>query len=331
MSEKLKLAIRLSAETKQAVRAFVDLKEKSRDTGRALEKTQEELKALNGLIKATGGQDPRLAKQFEAARNRARQLKTAWQGQQVALEQSRRSLSAMGISTANLSASVRRVSRAWVEAQARLHRAAKQGQAKDILGLKPDQNKREIQRTIAALNRLKRAGRASMADIARATDAARKRIKNLQMATDQAAKSQSILGRHLKYVATALGGMGVMRSARGIYRLADAHVELNNRLRLVTHSEGNLAETRRRLYEISQITRTQIGANVALYSKFAMATQKTGHSQADLLKVACSRFAHNTIRVIRGLTKARPHQLAIPRPSRYLACHASRNRHLRHP
>ena len=85
-----------------------------------------------------------------------------------------------------------------------------------------------------------------MADIGRATDAARKRIKNLQMATDKAANSQSILGRHLKYVVTALGGINLARGVRGTYRLADAYVELNNRLRLVTHSEANLAETRRR-------------------------------------------------------------------------------------
>ena len=37
----------------------------------------------------------------------------------MALEQSRRSLSAMDIATANLSASVRRVSRAWSEAEAK--------------------------------------------------------------------------------------------------------------------------------------------------------------------------------------------------------------------
>ena len=120
MSEKLKLAIRLSADTKAAIRAFADLKEKSRDTRQALKQTQAELKGLADRIKAAGGKDARLAAQFALARNKARELKTAWQGQQVALEQSRRSLSAMGISTANLSASVRRVSRAWVEAQAEI-------------------------------------------------------------------------------------------------------------------------------------------------------------------------------------------------------------------
>ena len=111
MSEKLKLAIRLSAETKQAVRAFISLKEKSLATRLALKQTQAELKGLAARIQATGGKDARLAAQFEMARNRARELKRAWQGQQMALEQSRRSLSAMDISTANLSASVRQVSR----------------------------------------------------------------------------------------------------------------------------------------------------------------------------------------------------------------------------
>lgn len=119
MSEKLKLAIRLSADTKAAVRAFADLKEKSRDTWQALKQTQAELKGLAARIQAAGGKDARLAAQFEMARNKARDLKRAWQGQQIALEQSRRSLSAMDISTANLSASVRRMSRAWVEAEAR--------------------------------------------------------------------------------------------------------------------------------------------------------------------------------------------------------------------
>lgn len=119
MFEKLKLAIRLSADTKAAVRAFADLKQKSLDTRQALKQTQAELKGLAARIQAAGGKDARLAAQFERARHKARELKTAWHGQQMALEQSRRSLSAMGIATANLSASARQVSRAWVEAEAR--------------------------------------------------------------------------------------------------------------------------------------------------------------------------------------------------------------------
>ena len=116
MSEKLKLAIRLSADTKAAVKAFAELKQKSLDTRQAMKQTQAELKGLAARIQATGGKDAGLARQFETARNKARELKRAWRGQQVALEQSRRGLSAMDIATANLLASVRRASRAWGEA-----------------------------------------------------------------------------------------------------------------------------------------------------------------------------------------------------------------------
>ena len=52
MSEKLKVAIRLSADPKPAVRAFAELKQKSRDTWRALQQMQAELKGLAASIKA---------------------------------------------------------------------------------------------------------------------------------------------------------------------------------------------------------------------------------------------------------------------------------------
>ena len=55
MSEKLKVAIRLSADPKAVVKAFAELKKKSLATWRALDQTQEELKALTARIKATGG------------------------------------------------------------------------------------------------------------------------------------------------------------------------------------------------------------------------------------------------------------------------------------
>ena len=51
MSEKLKLAIRLSAETKQAVRAFFDLKQKSRDTWQALKQTPQAFRTLAARIR----------------------------------------------------------------------------------------------------------------------------------------------------------------------------------------------------------------------------------------------------------------------------------------
>ena len=51
MSEKLKLAIRLSADTKDAIRAFADLKQKSRDTRQTLKQTQQALRISAACIR----------------------------------------------------------------------------------------------------------------------------------------------------------------------------------------------------------------------------------------------------------------------------------------
>ena len=51
MSEKLKLAIRLSAETKPAVPAFAELKKKSRDTRQSLKQTRPALRILAARIR----------------------------------------------------------------------------------------------------------------------------------------------------------------------------------------------------------------------------------------------------------------------------------------
>ena len=51
MSEKLNVAIRLSADTKAAVRAFTDLKQKSRDTRQSLKQAQQALRILAARIR----------------------------------------------------------------------------------------------------------------------------------------------------------------------------------------------------------------------------------------------------------------------------------------
>ena len=51
MPEKLNVAIRLSAETKAAARAFAELKQKSRDTKQALKQTKQALRILAARIR----------------------------------------------------------------------------------------------------------------------------------------------------------------------------------------------------------------------------------------------------------------------------------------
>lgn len=66
---------------------------------------------------------------------------------------------------------------------------------------------------------------------------------------------------------------------------ADAYTELNNRLRLVTGSETQLVAVRHELLGLSQRTRTELTANAELYSRIALASTETGHSQTELLRV----------------------------------------------
>ena len=65
----------------------------------------------------------------------------------------------------------------------------------------------------------------------------------------------------------------------------DGYTELNNRLRLVTQSEGQLIAVRRRLLALSQDSDTALNNNALLYNRLTLASSNTGHSQAQLLRV----------------------------------------------
>ncbi len=75
------------------------------------------------------------------------------------------------------------------------------------------------------------------------------------------------------------------RGARLVVGYADANVDLGNRLRLVTGSERELAEVRGDLFDISQDTRSELGANAVLYGRIALATQRLGREEGEVLKV----------------------------------------------
>ena len=98
-------------------------------------------------------------------------------------------------------------------------------------------------------------------------------------------ESSSLTGTVKSLVGAYVGLQTVTGSVRYIRRQTDSYTELNNRIRLVTDSERELARTRASLLDISQETRTQINANTILYSKLSLASENTGHSQQQLLEV----------------------------------------------
>ena len=86
-------------------------------------------------------------------------------------------------------------------------------------------------------------------------------------------------------VGGAIGGYAAIAALRQVQETLDAYTNLNNRLRLVTDSEEELAATRRKLLAISQETRTEIVANAVVYSRLSLAAQNLGRSETELLQV----------------------------------------------
>ncbi len=80
-------------------------------------------------------------------------------------------------------------------------------------------------------------------------------------------------------------GAEVKRIGGAVVAAADQFTEINNRLRLVTESERELIAARADLFGISQATRTELGANVALFSRLALASENLGRSQNEVLRV----------------------------------------------
>ena len=69
---------------------------------------------------------------------------------------------------------------------------------------------------------------------------------------------------------------------------ADAYINIQNRLRLVTDSQDELIGSYQALFDISQETRSALEPNVILYSRLAQASESVGTSQADLLRITAT-------------------------------------------
>ena len=116
---------------------------------------------------------------------------------------------------------------------------------------------------------------AGVGRVGKEADTARQKVKGLN-------SGLGTLARRLGAIAAGYVGF---HAVRGIGRQIDAYTELNNRIRLVADSEGELAGIRDKLFAISLKTRSSVAANAQLYSRLAQASKDLGTSQADLLKV----------------------------------------------
>ncbi len=92
-------------------------------------------------------------------------------------------------------------------------------------------------------------------------------------------------GKLIKGLAAAWVTVKLLQLAKQTLALADSWTLLDNKLKLVTQSERELASVQEGLYELSLRSHAAYEASVNLYSRFARATLSLGTSQSDLLRI----------------------------------------------
>lgn len=86
---------------------------------------------------------------------------------------------------------------------------------------------------------------------------------------------------------TAVTGTSITGAFAGTFLLqtADLSNRLNNQLRTTTENEENLIAVRKRLYDVSQLTRSDMEASVTLYSRITRAAREFGKSQDEIIRI----------------------------------------------
>jgi|GEM_PF-5848992 len=84
---------------------------------------------------------------------------------------------------------------------------------------------------------------------------------------------------------TVIGTVGLAYLARESIQYADSQTLLSSRIALVAESEAELVATRKELYDISQDTRSALGATADLYSRIARNSEDLGLAQVELLRI----------------------------------------------
>ena len=120
----------------------------------------------------------------------------------------------------------------------------------------------------------------------RASDRYSRASRRVEQSNRRAAQSFSVAHRTaLRFIGVLGGGFALERTGRAALQAADAYTELNNRIRLVTDSEEDLARVRGELFDISQDTRTQLEANAALYNRITLAVRRFRRTEEEALRV----------------------------------------------
>lgn len=119
-------------------------------------------------------------------------------------------------------------------------------------------------------------------------------VRGLQREMRQFAAQQQggiiggIKGAASSQLAGVLGPAAIAGTAvtigREVIDLSDNYTLLTNRLKTVTESESELASVRKRLFEISNATRSEVAGTVEVYARMASSGKALGKSQSEILQ-----------------------------------------------
>ncbi len=110
-------------------------------------------------------------------------------------------------------------------------------------------------------------------------------LEKLIAAGKRAERGALTMGSAFRVLSGVLGGLALTSIARAVLGVADSMKSMESRLRLVTNSSKELAETQKELFAVSQRSRVEYASTIDLYTRLARSTKTLGTSQADLLKV----------------------------------------------
>lgn len=113
-------------------------------------------------------------------------------------------------------------------------------------------------------------------DSSRTTRGTRRVKRELNELERQAQRLNRVL------VAT-FAGVSTVAAVRGVINLLDTYNQLENRLRVVTTTQGNLNAVFDELFQVSQRSRSSLQGTVELYSRLAISSRELGVSQRELI------------------------------------------------
>ncbi len=115
--------------------------------------------------------------------------------------------------------------------------------------------------------------------------AATKDLNALQGSGQQAEKSVTGLGTAAKAAGTLIAGLAASFSIREVIQYADEWQNASNRLRLVTSSSKELAETQQILLRVANDTRAGFSSTAELFTVLTRSTQDLGLSQSEIVDI----------------------------------------------